>query len=417
MAEKIVAVPQLAWHEPQELKLRFPASWEVKTLNMNGFDRPTLSDEQIRHAVTNPVYGPPIQELAGSKDEVAIIFDDMTRVTRVAQLAPFILEELSRAGVPNNQVRFVAALGCHGALNRMELVKKLGADVVARFPVYNHNAFENCVYAGTTSGGTPLYVNEEVMRCSLKIGIGAITPHIMAGFGGGGKIVLPGITSFATAEAFHHVEKKAGPRVAGEKGNTGMGVFENNPLQKEIQEAARLVGLDFIVNCLVNCWGETVAVYAGEPASAFTAGATEAKTHYLTPAVTDADVAVANIFAKASEALIGLFVASGAVSQKSGDVVLICNAPEGQVSHYLMGTFGNASAGRLRLEVKVPPQVRHLIIFNEYPEFAARNYFAEPEKIFFASTWEEVMNLLQEWHGESARVVVYPDASIQYTGA
>ena len=67
MSKKVVAVPQLAWHEPQELKLRFPASWEVETLNMTGFDRPALQVEQIRHTLTNPVYGPPIRELAGSK--------------------------------------------------------------------------------------------------------------------------------------------------------------------------------------------------------------------------------------------------------------------------------------------------------------------------------------------------------------
>lgn len=415
MTGKTVAVPQLAWHNPQELNLTFPAGWDVETLNMNGFNRPVLPAGHIRQAITNPAYGPPLRELATSKDEVAIIFDDLTRVTRVAQFVPFVLEELSRAGVPGDRVRFIAASGCHGALNRVDLVKKLGAEVVARYPVYNHNPYENCVYVGTTNSGLPLHVNAEVMRCSLKIGIGVITPHIMAGFGGGGKIVLPGVSSLDTAEAFHNMEKTAGKRVAGEKGSTGMGVFENNPLQKEIQEAAGMVGLTFIINCLVNYWGEPVAVFAGEPTGAFMAGATEAKTHYLTPSVNDADVAVANVFAKASEALIGLYPSSGAVSKKGGDVVLICNSPEGQVSHYLMGTFGKTVCGRLRLAVRVPPQVRHLIIFSEYPEFAARNYFAEPEKIFFTQTWEEVMHLLQEWHGDYARVVVYPDASIQYT--
>ncbi len=416
MTQKLVTVPQLAWHEPKELGLHFPVGWDVETLHMNGFSRPPLTAGQIRDAIMQPLYGPPLRELACSKDEVAIIFDDMTRVTRVSRLIPPILEDLFLAGVPKSQVRFIAALGCHGALNRTDFVKKLSPDVVAGYPVYNHNCYENCVYAGTTSGGIPLHINAEVMNCSVKIGIGAITPHIMAGFGGGGKIVLPGVASLSTAEAFHNLEKKAGQRVAGEKGNTGMGVFENNPLQKEIQEAAGMAGLNFIVNCLLDYWGETVGLYAGEPAGAFTAGAAEARTHYLTPTVTDADVAVANAYAKAGESLIGVFVASGAVSDRGGDVVLVCNVPEGQVSHYLMGTFGQSAVGRLRLAVKVPPHVRRLIILNEYPEYTARNYFAEPEKIFFASSWDEVLRLLLEEHGNRARVVVYPDATIQYAG-
>ncbi len=414
MGEKIIGVPQLAWHEPRELLLSFPETWDVQTLNMSGYQRPALTTEQIRQAVVRPGYGRPIGERVRAEDEVAILFDDLTRVTRVAQIVPFILEELHGAGVPKGQIRFIAALGCHGALNRSDLVKKLGADVVENYAVYNHNAFENCVYAGTTAGGVPLYINEEFMRCTFKIGIGAITPHIMAGFGGGGKIVLPGIASIETAEAFHRVEK-ARQRVAGQEGETGMGVFENNPLQREIQEATVLAGLDFSINCLVNQWGETVSIFAGEPIPSFIAGATEAKPHYLTPRVTDADIAVANTFAKASEALIGLFISCGAVSERGGDVILICNSPEGQVPHFLMGTFGKHSAGRSRLAVGVPPQVGRLIILNEYPEFAARNYFNDQEKIFFARSWEEVRKLLGASDGCPKRVVVFPDASIQYS--
>lgn len=416
MAEKVVAVPQLAWHNPRDLYLTFPATWDVEILNMKGFDLPVLQVSQIRSAISSPVCGPPLREIAAGAGEVAILFDDLTRVTRADRIIPFILEELAWAGVPDSRVRFIAALGCHGALNRMEMVKKLGAEVVARYPVYNHNAFENCVYAGATGSGTPLFVNAEVMNCSLKIGIGAITPHIMTGFGGGGKIVLPGITSLATAEAFHSVEKNAGQRVAGQKGATGMGVFENNPLQEEIQEAVKIVGLDFIVNCLVNFRGDTVAVFAGDPVGAFAAGAAGAKTHYLTPAAGDADVVVANNFAKASEAIVSLFTSCNAVSKNGGDMVLICNTPEGQAPHFLMGAFGKTAAGRLRLQVQVPPRVRRLIVFNKYPEFAARDWFAGQENVIFARTWQEVRSLLEKWHGSRARVAVYPDAAIQYSG-
>ena len=77
-------------------------------------------------------------------------------------------------------------------MNRVDFAKKLGEETLSRFPVYNHNPFVNCVYVGTTSYGTEVFINAEVMKCDLKITIGSIVPHIFAGFGGGSKIIMPG---------------------------------------------------------------------------------------------------------------------------------------------------------------------------------------------------------------------------------
>jgi nickel-dependent lactate racemase len=85
---------------------------------------------------------------------VVIIFDDIQRVTRVSKIVPFVLEELAEAGISDNAIRFICANGCHAAMDRSDMAKKLGEDVLRRFPVYNHNAFGNCVDAGVTSPGT-----------------------------------------------------------------------------------------------------------------------------------------------------------------------------------------------------------------------------------------------------------------------
>jgi len=415
-AINMIILPQLAWYGTKKLGLRLPDGWPVKSYHMPGYNRPALKPAQIRSSLDALIGTPPIRELARGKSEVVIIFDDMTRVTRVAEIVPFVLEELAEAGIPDNRIRFICALGNHGALSRLDFAKKLGEAVLARFPVYNHNPFANCTYVGTTSAGTRVHVNDEVMKCDFKIAIGSVVPHPTTGFGGGGKIILPGVASFETAEAFHRVPVRARQEQWPNQA-TGMGVFENNPARREAEEAATLAGLDVKIDCLVNMWGETAAIFAGAPLLAHSAAVAEAQAHYRTPKAAGQDIVIANTFAKANEAiLIGLDTAFRALAPRGGDVVLIANAPDGQVTHYLMGNFGRGSGGPLLLPVRVPRFINHVIVYSEYPDQAGRGYIEESAKVSFVNDWETVVEMLQEWHGAEAGVAIYPNADIQYCG-
>jgi nickel-dependent lactate racemase len=408
-----IKLPQLAWHGVKELELALPEGWQVEVCNMAGYDRPHLKPAAIKDAIASPIGMLPLREYARGRKEVVILFDDMTRVTRVAEIVPHVLEELAAAGVADGQIRFIAASGCHGAMNRLDFAKKLGEDVLSRFPVYNHDPFDNCAYIGTTTNGTKVRINAEVMKCDLKIGIGSIVPHIMAGFGGGGKIVLPGVTSFETTLALHSPPVSSG-KTEFKDTVTGMGVIENNPRREDIDEAVEMAGLDMKIDAVVNTRGETVAIFAGAPRPTYSASLEEARAHYLTPTAKDKDIVIANTFAKANEAITGLLIAFPAVSQRGGDVVLIANAPEGQITHYLMGPFGNTIGGQLSLQMKSPPNVNRLIIFSEYPELASKRYLEDTEKVVMAHDWGDVLELLEKSHGPRARVAVYPNSDIQH---
>jgi nickel-dependent lactate racemase len=410
--DKII-LPQLAWHGVKGFELNLPEEWQVEVCNMTGYDRPKMKPAEIKKAIGSPISMKPLREYARGKKEAVIIFDDMTRVTRVAEIVPHVLAELAAAGFKDSQIRFITASGCHGVPDRLDFIKKLGEDVLARFPVYNHNPFNNCVYAGTTTGGTKISINAEVMKCDLKIGIGSIVPHIMAGFGGGNKIVLPGIAAYETILAFHS------PRETSSRGSSsgtvsGMGLMEDNPQRRDIDEVAEIVGLDMKIDAVVNMWGETVALFAGKPQPAFAAALKEAKSHYLTPSAKEKDIVIANNYAKANEAITGLLIAFPSVAKSGGDVVLIANVPEGQITHYLMGPFGNDIGGELALKMKVPANVNRLILFNEYPEFACRNYIGDTDKVVMMNEWEDVLTLLKQAHGNQAKVAVYPNSDIQY---
>lgn len=405
-----ITLPQLAWHESGERAYPLPDDWEVTVHQMAGHDRPRLSEEALRRAVREPVGMAPLREYARGKKQVVILFDDLARVTRASEIVPHVLAELAAAGIRDGQLRFVCANGCHGAMNRLDFEKKLGRDVLARFPVYNHSPFDNCVPVGTTSGGTPLVMNAEVMACDLKLGIGSVVPHIMAGFGGGGKIVLPGVAAYETVVALH------APREAGTSTVSGMGALADNPRRRDIDEGAGIVGLDMKLDALVNARGETVALFAGAPGPCYAAALEEARKHYLTPLAQDMDVVIANTFAKANEAVSGLMVAFPSVKPSGGDVVLVANAPDGQMTHYLMGPWGNDIGGRLQLRIPVPAHVERLIVFSEYPELAGRYYLAELDRVHLVSRWDDVLAMLADRHGPGTRAAVYPSSDIQYLG-
>ena len=127
---KTFKIPWAAWREPDFLELKFPDSWNVSICKMNCADGPELSDNQIRESLTNPIGTPKLSELAKGKNSVAICVDDMTRITPVSKIMPFILEELEEAKITRDQIIILLAIGGHRPMNRHDCILKLGKDVV-----------------------------------------------------------------------------------------------------------------------------------------------------------------------------------------------------------------------------------------------------------------------------------------------
>ncbi len=192
-----INVPQLAQQGVQNLEIQLPDEWDVEVCNMEGYDRPALTIEQIRTALQKPLGTPTLRELAKGKKEVAIVFDDYTRGCKWNDIAAIILKELAAAGIPDENIRFICSLANPGTANSTGFVRKLGEEIVSRYMIFNHNPFFCCKEVGTTkTWGTKVEINEELMHCDLKIALGVALPHPMAGFGGGTKAILPGVASY-----------------------------------------------------------------------------------------------------------------------------------------------------------------------------------------------------------------------------
>jgi nickel-dependent lactate racemase len=403
-------LPELFWYGSGTLDLDLPDAWDVELCPMRGAQRPALGDRELAQAIRDPIASPPLRELARGKRKAVVVFDDMTRPTPVYRIAPVVVEELVAGGIDEEQISFVCALGTHGALTQIELAKKVGPEILERFRVYNHNCYENCTMIGTTSRGTPLAVNREVMSADLKIAIGCVTAHANTGFSGGGKIILPGV-SHIDSIAHYHIEV---PKEAPE--SVGLGNFDRNVMRFDIEEAARLAGLDFKIDVVVNERGETSGVFAGDFMEAHEKAVAEAKVLYaLHPKPSGKDLVIANAFIKPNEMAIALLVGVLGLEGLRGTVVIIANAPEGQVVHYLLGRFGENYGGRQYPVASIPGSV-NLVIQTPHRAKTLADWFGNPEAVVWTRDWGETRTELERTHRPGARVAVVPSATMAYYG-
>ena len=254
-----------AWYGDEELTLNFPSGWEVEMLAPA--DGPALSDAQIAQAFAEPIGTPRIAEMARGKKSAAIVVDDLSRPTPAATVIPFLLRELTEAGVPKSEIRFVVGGGSHRPLTDAEAAKKVGTDIAAEHEVTSHNFMAGDLGAlGSLDNGMPIYVNRVVADADFKICLGGIYPHGAVGFGGGAKLVVPGIAGFATMFYFHSFSPSRGHAVIERTGS--------EPDHRDFAEAvARKLGLDVITNVVLNSRREICGLFVGDFVQAHRKGA------------------------------------------------------------------------------------------------------------------------------------------------
>jgi nickel-dependent lactate racemase len=403
-----IKIPQLLWYGNTEMELNFPQSWSVSFCPMQGATRKKLTPEEIIRIFASPIGIKPIDELAKGKKEVVILFDDLARPTPVYEIVPYVIKALEKAGISDEQIRFIAALGAHGAHTANDFRKKLGEEILDRFPVYNHHPFDFCTYLGKTGRGTPVSINSEVMACDLKIGIGCITPHAFSGFGGGGKIILPGVAHMDSI-AYNH-----GTLMNNHTDCVGVGKIDGNVLRLDIEEAAKMAGLDIKIDAIVNLRGEITGLFVGDPILEHQEGIRLAREVYATIQARNKDIVVVNAYAKPNECAIAPFIGIPSIKEEGGDLIIIANEPGGQVVHYLFGEFGKCGEGRLQLPQPLPTKVKRFIVLSPFKDLVGVSCFKGASSIIWAKTWPEALGLLVEEWGDKANVAVYPDATIQY---
>lgn len=220
----------------------------------------------VREALEHPIGSPRLCELARGKQRALIITSDHTRPVPSRITMPLLLEEMRRDN-PNLEVIILVATGAHRASTRKELVEKMGREVVDRERILMHDATNSgeMVFKGTLPSGCTLSVNRLVDWADLIVAEGFIEPHFFAGFSGGRKSILPGIASLKTVMSNHCAKLIAHPR-------SRTGVLDGNPIHEDMVAAARICGLGFILNVVIDAEKKIVRAFAGHPERAHEAG-------------------------------------------------------------------------------------------------------------------------------------------------
>ncbi|MDH5439585.1 MAG: lactate racemase domain-containing protein [Candidatus Bathyarchaeota archaeon] len=223
-------------------------------------DLPELDDLEaaIEKALANPVQSDTLSESVKKGDRILIIVEDITRPSPVKAMVQPVLKELSQAGAEDRDITFIYAPGLHKhTFNDIE--KKFGNEILDRFRVVDHDAYDPSqnVFLGFTSSGTPIWVNKAVNESDYIIGIGGVKPNFTPGFGGGCKIVMPGISSCETIQVTH-----ADNHASDEPIQCGIPF---GPIRKDIDEIGEKARLKFVLNVVFNRNRKIAQVLAGEP--------------------------------------------------------------------------------------------------------------------------------------------------------
>ncbi|MCA1577094.1 MAG: nickel-dependent lactate racemase [Acidobacteria bacterium] len=245
-------------------------SVEVPDANLLGVYAPRAANENVEEEVMargfeRPHGAPRLRDAVKSTDRILILIDDGTRGTPISLLLHHVLRELWTIGVLDQQIVLLTAQGTHREMSEKEIRKKLG-EFYGRFKVYQHYWLEdsNLHDFGRTSDGTLITANRLLREADFVIGLGSIVPHRIKGFSGGAKIVFPGISG-------REMQERNQWEAAQRPSETVMGVPENS-MRLRIEEAARIVGLRYIVNTVSDRAGKIVGCFVGDPIQAHRAG-------------------------------------------------------------------------------------------------------------------------------------------------
>jgi lactate racemase len=282
------------------------------------------AEELAEEALENPAGSPRVEESVSASTRVLILVDDITRQTPAYALLPALLRRLAERGCGKERVKVLIAAGTHALMTPQEVEKKLGPQIPKEYSVSLHHwKTAELVEIGNTADGTPIRVNCMLREADLVMGVGQIVPHRVMGYTGGASIVQPGVSG-PEVTGYTHWASGLYP------GERIMGVAEN-PIRREVERIARLAGLRFIMNVVMDARGHVIHVVAGDIVAAHRKGAEYSRAIYGVSLPRLAGIVIAESFPADYDlwqAAKGIYSAELAV-RDGGVVILITPCPHG----------------------------------------------------------------------------------------
>jgi nickel-dependent lactate racemase len=411
-------------YEKRKVDFAIPKGWNL----ISNQDKPPIAGvadplQELRRALDHPIGSPKIEELARPGMEVALLFDDLQRPTPVHLALPEILNRLNHAGIPDNRISGICSLGTHPIPTLEQLKKKVGEEVFSRlqdqiFP-HDPHASDN-VIIGKTHRGTLVEVNRRVAFSDLIIGVGECMPHPVAGYGGGCKIIMPGVCSYRSVASHHFTWMR--------HRNSKVNLLDGNSFYEEIVDAGRLSRLAFKLDFIINDKKEVIKAFAGDPIAEHREASNHAASLYSIPLPKLADVTITSAFplevgVQATKAL----TMAGFCTRSGGAIIWVAPQKEAGPIMPLIREMGSSeSAGdfhRRLIEGNIPDHLRsfgisyimQVVYFKELAEKFMVFHVTEglsPEqvkmmKFSYSSTLQEAIDRVSEKMPQ-ADVAIFP---------
>lgn len=211
-------------------------------------------EEEVRRALREPVGAPPLRQVVRPGEKIAVITSDITRPMPTRKVMPTLLDELYAAGVKPEDITLVFALGSHRSQTDEERRRLAGERAWNEIRCVDCDP-DDCVHLGVTSAGTPVDITRVVAEADRRICLGNVEYHYFAGYSGGAKAIMPGCSTRAAIQSNHSMMVRA---------EAAAGNLKTNPVRRDIEEAAALCGIDYILNVVLGEHKEILRAAAGD---------------------------------------------------------------------------------------------------------------------------------------------------------
>ena len=308
----------------------------VLVSELHDYKAPMEGTQLVQEALEHPIGTPRLCDMAIDKKKIVVISSDHTRPVPSHIIMPLILKEIRR-GNPDADITILISTGLHRETTREELESMFGPEITEHETIIVHDCddTDNMVYLGKLPSGGNMYINRLAVEADLLVAEGFIEPHFFAGFSGGRKSVLPGVASRETVMYNHN-------SAFIDDLHSRTGIIEGNPIHNDMLYAARVAGLDFIVNVVIDSAHDPIFAVAGDCDLAHRAGRDFLASKCQVDAV-PADIVIStnggypldqNIY----QSVKGMTAAEVTVKE-GGVIIMLSKAADGHGGKYFHETF------------------------------------------------------------------------------
>ena len=377
----------------------------------------------VLEAVRNPIGCESLDKIIKPGDTVAFICNDPTRVANSFDFMPVLVNEMNRLGVKDEDMCVVFSLGTHRDMTEAEMREGIGEEVASRLKMYNSTCTvdEDFEYFGTTSRGTPVWINKHLCHVDHVILTGTIVHHYFSGYGGGRKAILPGCAAMETVRANHSFMLDE---------NAGLGRTTGNPVYEDQMEGVALFAKGrslFLFNAVLNAKHQFLKMFAGDYIAAHKEACKFVDEVYGCVIPKEADLVIASCGGYPKDINVyqmqkTMDNAACAV-KKGGVVILLADCEEGSGSKLLEETFR-----RLRTPEAIKAELEKNFRIGANKAFAVSRPISRARFILVTSldrqlakdmlftaavdTVEEALAIAREYVGDTPEVILMPEGSL-----